>query len=107
AAEASTWLGEHFTSTLADVRRNVDRYLLGGVNHVVYHGTAYSPAEGVWPGWLFYAAVHFNPQNPWWGDFAALNRYVGRTQAFLQEGRPGEDVLLYFPISDWYAQPAP
>lgn len=103
AAEAATWLGEHFTSTLADVRRALDRYLLGGVNHIVYHGTAYSPDDASWPGWLFYAAVHFNPQNPWWQDFAALNHYVGRSQAFLQAGSPDEDLLLYFPISDWYA----
>ncbi|HEX6068952.1 MAG TPA: glycosyl hydrolase, partial [Longimicrobiaceae bacterium] len=104
AAEAATWLNEHFTSTLADVREAVDRYLLGGVNHVVYHGTAYSPRGDPWPGWLFYAAVQFNPQNPWWEDFGALNRYVGRAQAFLQEGEPDEDLLFYFPISDWYAQ---
>ncbi|HEX6924905.1 MAG TPA: glycosyl hydrolase [Longimicrobiaceae bacterium] len=104
AAEAATWLGEHFTSTLADVRRALDRFLLGGVNHLVYHGTAYSPQDAPWPGWLFYAAVHFNPQNTWWGDFGALNRYVARIQSFLQQGEPDEDLLLYFPISDWYAR---
>ena len=72
SAEAATWLGEHFRSTLADVRANVDRYLVGGVNHVVYHGTAYSPPGDPWPGWQFYAAVSFNARNPWWTDLAAL-----------------------------------
>ncbi|HSD65067.1 MAG TPA: glycosyl hydrolase, partial [Vicinamibacteria bacterium] len=67
AAEAATWLGEHFLSTLADVRAAVDRYFVGGVNHVVYHGTAYSPPGEPWPGWLFYASVHFQPTNTWWG----------------------------------------
>jgi len=69
-----TWLGEHFVSTLADVRAAVDRYFVGGVNHVVYHGTAYSPPGEPWPGWLFYASVHFQPSNTWWTDLALLNR---------------------------------
>jgi hypothetical protein len=100
SAEAATWLGEHFRSTLADVRAAVDRFFLNGVNHVVYHGTNYSPPDESWPGWLFYAAVHFNPRNPWWDDFAALNQYVTRVQSFLQAGSPDNDVLLYFPLYD-------
>ncbi len=100
AAEAATWLGEHFVSTLADVHAAVDRYFTGGVNHVVYHGTAYSPPGESWPGWLFYASVHFQPSNTWWTDLAALNRYVTRVQSFLQSGRPDNDVLLYFPFHD-------
>jgi alpha-L-rhamnosidase len=107
AAEAATWLGEHFVSTLADVRAAVDRYFAGGVNHVVYHGTAYSPPGAPWPGWLFYASVHFQPSNPWWSDFAALNRYVTRVQSFLQSGRPDNDVLLYFPFHDALAVRGP
>ena len=43
SAEAATWLGEHFRSTLADVRAAVDRFFVAGVNHIFYHGTAYSP----------------------------------------------------------------
>lgn len=105
AAEAATWLGEHFRSTLADVRKNLDLYFLNGVNHVVYHGTNYSPAGEAWPGWLFYAAVHFNPQSSWWDDFGALNRYVTRVQSFLQAGRPDHDLLLYHPFYDSLAVP--
>jgi hypothetical protein len=100
SAEAATWLDEHFLSTLADVRAALDRYFTGGVNHVVYHGTAYSPPGEPWPGWLFYAAVHFQPTNPWWADFPALNRYATRVQSFLQSGSPDNDVLLYFPFHD-------
>jgi hypothetical protein len=107
AAEAATWLGEHFVSTLADVRASIERYFVGGVNHVVYHGTAYSPPGEPWPGWLFYAAVHFQPTNPWWGDLAALNQYVTRVQSFLQSGKPDNDVLLYFPFHDALAVRGP
>ena len=100
AAEAATWLGEHFRSTLADVRSAVDHFFVTGVNHIVYHGTAYSPDTDPWPGWQFYAAVEFNPQNAWWDDFGALNQYVTRAQSFLQSGRADHDVLLYFPFHD-------
>lgn len=100
SAEAATWLGEHFRSTLADVRAAVDHYFVAGVNHIVYHGTAYSPADDPWPGRQFYAAVEFNPRNAWWDDFAALNQYIARTQSFLQAGRAAHDVLLYFPFYD-------
>lgn len=100
SAEAATWLGEHFVSTLADVRQNLDRFFTAGVNHVVYHGTSYTPPGEPWPGWPFYASVHFEPMNSWWTDLAALNLYVARVQSFLQAGRPDADVLLYFPFHD-------
>lgn len=107
SSESATWLGEHFRSSLADIRRNLERYFLGGVNHVFYHGTTYSPAEEPWPGRLFYAAVHLNPRNPLWRDFPALNAYAARVQSFLQSGQPANDVLLYFPIYDRFAGQEP
>ncbi|HNR05959.1 MAG TPA: glycosyl hydrolase [Saprospiraceae bacterium] len=100
SAEAATWLHEHFISSLSDVRAAADQYFLGGVNHLVYHGTNYSPPNESWPGWLFYAAVHLNPANPAWKDFKALNDYISRCQAFLQKGNPDQDILLYFPFAD-------
>jgi len=103
SAEAATWLNEHFLSTFAEVKRALDRYFLGGVNQIVYHGTAYSPPEAPWPGWLFYAAVHFQPTNPLWPDFRALNDYVARAQSLLQAGQPANDVLLYLPVHDRWA----
>ncbi|HYG22193.1 MAG TPA: glycosyl hydrolase [Verrucomicrobiae bacterium] len=107
SAEAATWLNEHFLSTLSDVKRALDLYFIGGVNHVCYHGTAYSPQDEPWPGWLFYAAVHFNARNSWWEDFGTLNQYVTRVQSVLQSGKHDNDVLLYFPIADAYAERGP
>ena len=100
SAEAATWLKEHFSASLADVKKALDGFFLAGVNHIFYHGTPYSPPEEEWPGWLFYAAVHFGPSNSFWTDFPTLNQYVARCQSFLQSGMPDNDVLLYFPIYD-------
>ncbi|HYE53458.1 MAG TPA: glycosyl hydrolase [Chitinophagaceae bacterium] len=104
SSESATWLDEHFLSSWGDVKKSIDLYFLGGVNHIFYHGTAYSPREAAWPGWLFYAAVHFQPANPQWNDFKTLNDYITRTQSFLQAGKPDNDVLLYYPIIDRYSQ---
>jgi len=94
SAEAATWLKEHFCASLADVKGAVDRFFLGGVNHVFYHGIPYSPPEEEWPGWLFYASVHFGSSNSFWNDFPT----------FLQSGMPDNDVLLYFPIYDRWSE---
>ena len=108
SAETVTWLDEHFLSGYSDVKKALDNYLLGGVNHIFYHGTAYTPKDETWPGWLFYAAVHFTPNDPEWKDFGVLNGYVARCQSFLQQGAPDEDVLLYYPIYDsWMEGGAP
>ena len=100
--ETGTWLNEHFTETLADMKYLLDDLFLSGVNHVFYHGTCYSPDEAPWPGWLFYASYEMNPRNSVWRDVPALNAYVARCQAVLQSGRPDNDILLYWPIHDFW-----
>lgn len=104
ACEAATWLNEHFLATLSASKENFDRYLANGVNHIVYHGTPYSPVNDQFPGWMFYAAVHYAPTNSWWPDLKALNEYVTRSQSFLQHSSPDNDMLLYFPIYDAWSE---
>jgi hypothetical protein len=106
SSESATLLNEHFISPLSHVKPVMDTYLLGGVNHVFYHGTTFSPKNEAWPGWLFYAAVHFDPVNSFWTDFGQLNLYIARCQSLLQEGKPDNDILVYYPIFDeWSAKP--
>ncbi|MXV52278.1 glycoside hydrolase family 2 protein [Pedobacter sp. HMF7647] len=100
SSESATWLNEHFLSGLGDVKRKMDMYFLGGINHTFYHGANYTPKDAAWPGWLFYAAVHFTPDNTFWEDFPTLNNYVARVQSFLQLGKPDNDVLVYLPFYD-------
>ena len=58
-----------------------DNMFLAGINHLVYHGTAYSPSSAEWPGWQFYASMEINPRNAIWRDLPAFNRYVARVQS--------------------------
>ncbi len=105
SSESVTWLNEHFQSSWGDVKKALDLYWLAGVNHLFYHGVNYSPKAEDWPGWLFYAAVHFQQTDPQWKDFHVLNEYVARTQTFLQQGKPDNDVLVYYPLADRYSDP--
>ncbi|MBI4878001.1 MAG: glycoside hydrolase [Acidobacteria bacterium] len=105
ACETGTWLKEHFNETLGDMKELADQLFLAGVNHVLYHGTCYSPDDAAWPGWLFYASTEMNPRNAFWRDVPALNAYITRAQSLLQAGRSDNDVALYWPVYDLWHNP--
>ena len=105
SAEALTWLTEHFRTSLSQCKPEVDLMFASGVNHLYFHGAPYSPKDAGFPGWKFYAAVNMSPTNNLWTHAPAFFNYVTRCQAFLAEGAPDNDVLLYLPIHDiWHEQ---
>ncbi|MDR1525417.1 MAG: glycosyl hydrolase family 2 [Tannerella sp.] len=101
SSETFTWLTEHFRTSLSQCKPELDLMFASGVNHVFFHGTAYSPRDAAWPGWKFYASVDMSPTNTIWRDAPAFFDYIARTQAFLQSGAPDNDFLLYLPIYDF------
>ncbi len=105
SAESFTWQAEHFTVTLDTMKRSADLLFASGINHIFFHGTAYSPQEAAWPGWVFYASSQINPQNPLWRDLPYFNQYITRCQALLQTSRPDNDVLVYWPVYDVWSNP--
>ena len=105
SAETGTWIEEHFTEKLSDVKNLFDDMFLSGVNHMFYHGCIYSPDEAGWPGWHFYASLEMNPRNSIWRDAPALNAYAARVQSILQSGQPDNDILLYYNAADFWMQP--
>ncbi|MDR1417267.1 MAG: hypothetical protein LBJ57_07625, partial [Prevotellaceae bacterium] len=108
SSETLTWLTEHFRTSLSQCKPDVDLMLVAGVNHLIFHGTPYSPKEAAWPGWLFYASVNMSPTNPIWRDADAMFAYITRAQSFLQYGQPDNDFLVYLPIYDiWHGEQQP
>ena len=103
SCESKSMQVDHFEGSLAIMKQYIDLVLLSGVNHVFYHGTCFSPQNAPWPGWLWYSPIEFTPFNTIWKDFGTLNTYITRLQSFLQAGKPDNDILLYYPISDEYA----
>ncbi len=100
SSETCTWLRDHWHVAPSYTKPEIDRLFVNGINHIFYHGTVFSPTDATWPGWFFYAATQFNPNNTWWDDFGALNGYVARVQSVLQAGKPDNDILLYWPFAD-------
>lgn len=100
SCETLTWLTEHFRTSLASCKPEIDQILASGVNHVYFHGAPYSPRNAVFPGWLFYASINMSPTAPLWRDAGAMLEYIARSQAFLQDGEPDNELLLYIPMED-------
>lgn len=104
SAESLTWLTEHFCTSLADCKPELDRMFCAGVNHVYFHGSPYSPAGAAFPGYMFYASVNMSPTGSMWPDSDALFSYISRVQSFMSAGSPDSDFLLYFPIEDIWSR---
>jgi hypothetical protein len=104
SSETFTWLTEHFRTSLSQMKPDLDLMFTCGVNHVFFHGTAYSPKEDAWPGWKFYASVDMSPTNSIWRDAPELMKYIERSQSFLQMGKPDNDFLVYLPVRDMWRQ---
>ena len=108
SSETFTWLTEHFRTSLSQMKPDLDLMFTCGVNHIFFHGTAYSPKDDPWPGWKFYASVDMSPTNTIWRDAPEMMEYITRSQSFLQSGSPDNDFLVYLPIYDlWHQRLAP
>lgn len=105
ASESTTWLGDHFKVSLSQIKPQIDELFVSGINHVFFHGTTYSPKEKPFPGRLFYASTNYGPSSHFWNELPSLTGYIGKCQTILQNTKPDNDLLLYFPIHEvWRKQ---
>jgi hypothetical protein len=105
SSETFTWLTEHFRTSLSQLKPDLDLMFCAGVNHIFFHGTAYSPKDDEWPGWKFYASIDMSPTNSIWRDAPFFMQYVERCQSFLQWGQPDNDFLVLLPVRDAWKKP--
>ncbi|SDG15765.1 glycosyl hydrolase [Epilithonimonas hungarica] len=103
--ESFTWLTEHFKTSWSQVKPEAEQIFLSGINHIFYHGTTYTPADVQFPGWLFYASTNFVPENSLWPNIKGLNSYIERIQSVLQSGKSDNEILMYWPVYDQWANP--
>jgi hypothetical protein len=103
-SETWTWLhSPAFRATPLDMKAEADLHFLQGINQLIGHGWPYT-AEGVeYPGWRFYASAVFNDKNPWWMVMPDVSRYLQRMSYLMRQGRPANDVAVYLPNSDAWA----
>jgi len=108
STETWTWLhSPAFRATPLDMKAEADVQFLQGSNQFVGHGWPYSPPQAGSPGWAFYAASVLNQHNPWWPAMPDITKYFQRVSFLLRQGRPVNDVAIYVPTSDAYAQFSP
>ena len=108
STETWTWLhSPAFRATPLDMKAEADVQFLQGSNQFIGHGWPYSPPEAGSPGWAFYAAAVLNQHNPWWPAMPDIAKYFQRVSFLLRQGRPVNDVAIYVPASDAYAQFSP
>jgi len=108
SSETWTWLhSPSFRATPLDMKAEADLHFLEGINQLIGHGWPYSPEIVGEPGWRFYAAAVFNHHNPWWSVMPDISRYLQRLSFLLRQGKPVNDVALYLPTDDAWAQITP
>ena len=104
SSETWTWLHSPvFRATPLDMKAEADLHFLMGINQLVGHGWPYSPPEAGEPGWRFYAAAVFNNHNPWWLVMPDITMYLRRISFLLRQGKPANDVAVYLPEDDAWA----
>lgn len=104
SSETWTWLHSPvFRATPLDMKAEADLHFLMGINQLVGHGWPYSPPEAGEPGWRFYAAAVFNNHNPWWLVMPDITMYLRRISFLLRQGKPANDVAVYLPENDAWA----
>jgi hypothetical protein len=108
SSETWTWLhSPPFRATPLDMKAEADRFFLQGINQLMGHGWPYSPPSAGEPGWNFYAAGAFNAHNPWWMVMPDVMGYMQRVSWALRQGQPDNDVAVYLPEEDAWANFTP
>jgi hypothetical protein len=108
SSETWTWLHSPvFRATPLDMKAEADLHFLQGINQLIGHGWPYTPEKVEYPGWRFYAAAAFGEKNPWWIVMPEISAYLQRVSFLLRQGTPANDVAVYLPDSDAWAQFSP
>lgn len=105
STETWTWLhAPSFRATPLDMKAEADLHFIEGINQLIGHGWPYSPPAAGEPGWRFYASAAFNDHNPWFQVMPELAKYLQRISYLLRQGAPANDIAIYLPTQDAWAQ---
>lgn len=97
ADEGETSMGNHWTESIGtDLKPSFDMALTEGLNRLVWHQFATSPAEMGLPGQEYFAGTYLNTKVTWWQEAGAFTAYLNRGQFMMQQGKPVADVLYYY-----------
>ncbi|HVS97596.1 MAG TPA: glycosyl hydrolase [Puia sp.] len=104
SAETATWLTNHFRMALSQLKPQLDQLFVAGINHTMLISATNVPPDVPFPGWKFYPAPDFGRYAAFYNYLPDLSTYIARCQHLLQQSKPDNDVLLYFPVYDYYSE---
>ncbi len=105
SSETWTWLKQAvFHATPLDIKGEANIHFLQGINQLIGHGWPYTAEGAAYPGWSMYAAAVFNNNNPWWIVMPDVTKYLQRVSHMMRQGTSANDVLVYIPNSDVWAE---
>lgn len=80
----------------AMLKKLLDHNYCVGINSIVFHVNTHNPFTDRQPGMtLDGIGTFFQRDNTWWKEMPVFNKYISRTQALLQYGRPVSDIAVY------------
>jgi hypothetical protein len=109
SAETAVFQNRDYMTTPQKLKCAVDKMLVSGVNHVIFHGTPYQIKNNSDYGeqlWHPFSSPFGNGQfssdisetSPFWSTQKPINQYIARCQYLLRQGKPQYDVLIYYPF---------
>ena len=99
-AEGFTTIGPHWETSIGEnLRPSFDFAACEGMNRLVWHTFVCIPKSSGFPGQVYFAGTHCNPNCIWWPFGSDFLDYLNRSQFLLQQGIASADVLVYY--GDW------
>lgn len=80
----------------ADFKQLFDIAFCAGLNQVVFHNFAHSPAIAGKPGFAYHAGEHINVNTTWWEMAKPFMDYLSRCSYMLRQGNFVGDICLYY-----------
>lgn len=80
----------------AMLKKLLDHNYCTGINSIVFHVNTHNPFTDKAPGMtLDGIGTFFQRDNTWWREMPAFCKYISKTQALLQYGKPVSDIAVY------------
>lgn len=80
----------------AMLKKLLDHNYCIGINSIVFHVNTHNPFVDKAPGMtLDGIGTFFQRDNTWWREMPVFDKYISKTQALLQYGKPVSDIAVY------------
>ncbi len=80
----------------AMLKKLLDHNYCVGINSIVFHVNTHNPYIDRAPGMtLDGIGTFFQRDNTWWREMPVFDKYISKTQALLQYGKPVSDIAVY------------